>query len=175
MGKRRRQQIETNHGEDPKQGRIRAWLGKKKQQVTDTVDSALDKVTAINMEKHYKRWMEGSYCHTPKLIKWDDPQISLEVKLCDPRNLRLIKKGRHRDEFFSICTDEEIDIYLHGVPPEYKDYTCLEDPHILRDLVHGVKEQYREAKKRRKETFSEEELDALDSLLDGDEEDENEP
>lgn len=172
MGKRSQAKYGHRDGEDPEQGRIRAWLGRQKDRINDKVEDALDRVTYENQKKHYKRWMEGSYCHTPKLIKWDDPQISLEVKLCDPRNLRLIKKGRHRDEFFKICSPEEIDIYLNRTGPNGERYTDLEDPHFLKDMIHGVKVQWREIKKRRGETMTPEEEEALNSMLD-DEEDED--
>lgn len=169
MGKKHRARIETNSGEDPEQGRIRAWLGRRKQNVRDKVDDALDRATAENQRKHYKRWMEGSHCHTPKLIKWDDPQISLECKLCDPRNLRLIKKGRHRAEFFEICTPEEIDIYLNRVGLNGEKYTDLENPKIFRDLIKGIREAYREAKRKRGEELTPEDEKAINDLLEDDE------
>lgn len=169
MGKKHRARIETNSGEDPEQGRIRAWLGRRKQNIRDKVDDALDRATAENQRKHYKRWMEGSYCNTPKLIKWDDPQISLECKLCDPRNLRLIKKGRHRAEFFEICTPEEIDIYLNRVGANGERYTDLENPKIFRDLIKGIKEAYREAKRKRGEELTPEDEKAINDLLEDDE------
>ena len=174
MGKKRRAQIDkTNSGEDPEQGRIRAWLGRRKQAIRDKVDDALDNATAQAQYKHYKRWMEGSGCNTPRFIKWDDPQISLEAKLCDPRNLRLIRKGRHRDEFFSICSEEEIDIYLNRVGENGERYTDLEDPHILRDMVRGVKQAWRDLKKERGEEMTPEEEEALNTFF-ADEEDETE-
>ena len=168
MGKKHRARIETS-GEDPEQGRIRAWWGKRKQDVRDKVEDALDKATAENQRKHYKRWMEGSNCHTPRFIKWDDPQISLECKLCDPRNLKLIRKGRHREEFFKICSPEEIDIYLNAVGLNGEKYTDLEDPHIIRDLIKGVKTAFRDAKHKRGEELTPEEEKAIDGLLEDDE------
>ena len=165
MGKKHRARIETNGGEDPEQGRIRAWWGKKKQQINDKIDDALDNATAKAQYKYYPRWMELSFCNTPKLIKWDDPQISLEAKLCDPRNLRLIRKGRHRDEFLEILTDEEKDLYLNFVGYDNKRYMDLEDPKILRDTLKGIKEQWREAKRKKGEVLTAEEEKALDSML----------
>ena len=171
MGKRRRQTIETNHGENPEQGRLRAWLGRQKRKINDKVDDALDMTTAQAHKKYYKRWMELSYCHTPNLIKWGDPQISLEAKLCDPRNLRLIRKGRHREEFLAILTDEEKDLYLNFEGYDGFRYTDLEEPHILRDTIKGVKEQWREAKRRRGEDLTAEEEQALNELLEDESDD----
>jgi len=165
MGKKHRERINTNSGEEPEQGRIRAWLGRQKAKARDKIDDALDNATAQAHRKYYKRWMELSYCHTPNLIKWDDPQISLEAKLCDPRNLRLIRKGRHREEFLAILTDEEKDLYLNFVGSDGVRYTDLEDPHILRETVKGVKEQWREAKRKKGEDLTAEEEQALNALL----------
>lgn len=168
MGKKRRAQIETNHGEDPEQGRIRAWLGRRKQDVRNKIDDALDMATAQAQKKYYPRWMELSFCNTPNLIKWDDPQISLEAKLCDIRNLRLIRKGKRRDEFLAILTDEEKDLYLNFVGYDDKRYMDLEDPHILRDTIGGVKQAIRDAKRKRGEDLTPEEEQALNEFLEDD-------
>lgn len=165
MGKKHRERINTNGGEDPEQGRFRAWLGRQKAKARNKIDDALDNATAQAHRKYYKRWMELSYCHTPNLIKWDDPQISLEAKLCDPRNLRLIRKGRHREEFLAILTDEEKDLYLNFVGSDGIRYTDLEDPHILRDTIKGAREQWREAKRKKGEDLTAEEEQALNALL----------
>lgn len=168
MGKKRRAQIETTHGEDPEQGRIRAWLGRRKQGVRNKIDDALDMATAQAQKKYYPRWMELSFCNTPNLIKWDDPQISLEAKLCDIRNLRLIKKGKRRDEFLAILTDEEKDLYLNFVGYDNKRYMDLEDPHILRDTIGGVKQAIRDAKRKKGEDLTPEEEQALNEFLEDD-------
>lgn len=169
MGKKHRERINTNSGEDPEQGRIRAWLGRQKAKARDKIDDALDMTTAQAHKKYYKRWMELSYTHTPNLIKWDDPQISLEAKLCDPRNLKLIRKGRHRGEFLAILTDEEKDLYLNFEGSDGSRYTDLEEPHILRDTIKGVREQWREAKRRKGEDLTPEEEQALNELLEDEE------
>lgn len=168
MGKKRRARIETNHGEDPEQGRIRAWLGRRKQDVRNKIDDALDMATAQAQKKYYPRWMELSFCNTPNLIKWDDPQISLEAKLCDIRNLRLIRKGKRRDEFLAILTDEEKDLYLNFVGYDNKRYMDLEDPHILRDTIGGVKQAIRDAKRKKGEDLTPEEEQALNEFLEDD-------
>lgn len=165
MGKKHRERINTNGGENPEQGRIRAWLGRQKAKARNKIDDALDNATAQAHRKYYKRWMELSYCHTPNLIKWDDPQISLEAKLCDPRNLRLIKKGRRREEFLAILTDEEKDLYLNFVGYNDFRYTDLEEPHILRDTIKGIREQWREAKRKIGEDLTPEEEQALNAML----------
>ena len=173
MGKKRRATINSNPGEDPEQGRIRAWWGRQKQKVSDKVEDALDKATAEAQRKYYPRWMAGSGTNNPKYIKWDDPQISLECKLCDPRNLKLIRGGKNRDKFFMICSEEEIDVYLNKTDANGHKYTDLESPHVLRDTIGGIKEHIRQARKKKGGDITPEEEEALNSLLADDEEGDN--
>ena len=150
MGKKARNKIKENNparaSEDAEKGRLRAWWGRRKERMEERVDTALDNATAHAQKSYYKQWMARSGVNHPNLIKWDDPHISLEAKLCDIRNLMLIRKGARRDEFFSICTPEEIDVYLNGRDLMGGRYTDLEDGKILKSMIASVKKYFKERK-----------------------------
>lgn len=169
MGKKRRLQIK---GDAPprEDGRIKAWWGRRKESYNAKVNNALDSATYEAHKKYYKRWMDYSGCNHPTLIHWDDPQISLEAKLCDPRNLRLIRKRRHLDEFFEILSEEEKNIYFNWCDQEGNRYTDLEDGKLLRSIISGIKQKWKE---RRGGVITPEEEEQLDSMLEDDEEDED--
>lgn len=160
--------------ENQEEGRIKAWIHKKKEQATDVFDRAMDNITAEAQKKYYKRWREKSGCNSAVNINWSDPQISLEAKLCDPRNLKLIRNGKHRDEFFKLCSEEEIRIYLHERGPKGELYTDLENPKILKELVKGTKIRWRQKREEKGQKMTPEEEQALDSLLLDDDDNETE-
>lgn len=166
MGKRSRQKM-SGQTEDKTPG----WLATKwqnmKDNVNDKVDNALNQAQVKAIEKYKPRFMELSGCNHPNLIHWDDPQISLECKLCDIRNLKLIRHGRDRDKFLAILSDEERDIYLNFVGYDGKKYTDLEDGNLMVELIKGIKQRWKESRKKGELTAEEEkELDtALDDLL----------
>ena len=151
MGKRSRNKIKDGQPararEDPEKGRLRAWWGRRKEAMAEKVDNALDQATARAHRSYYKQWCARSGCNNPDFINWNDPHISLEAKLCDVRNLKLIRKGARRDEFFSICTPEEIDVYLNGHDMMGGKYTDLENPEFLKSMIAGIFKWYKERKK----------------------------
>lgn len=172
MGKKSRMKVKGDDPQPKGDGRIRAWWGRRKEAYTNRVNDALDSATFEAHKKFYPRWMRYSGCNHPNLIHWDNPQISLEAKLCDPRNLRLIRKGRHREEFFEILSEEERDIYLNMCDEDGHRYTDLEDGGLLRSIIAGVKQKWKE---RRGTDITPEEEQALDEMLcDEDEESPNE-
>ena len=54
----------------------------------------------------------GRPCDSWKEIAFDDPEISLEWKLCDPANIVLIQSTRTRQKF------------IDGLTPEERAYLC---------------------------------------------------
>ena len=146
-------------------GRVRAWIDDKKEQAKDVFDRAMDNITAEAHKGYYKRWKEKSGCYSAVNIDWKDPQISLEAKLCDPRNLKLLRGGKHRDEFFKICSDEEIKIYLNERGANGELYTDVENPKILKELVKGTKIRWKKEREAKGQKMTPEEEQALDSLL----------
>lgn len=164
MGKKSRQRMAQN-GEEKKPN----WLAQKwqnmKSGVNDKVQDSLDKAQAEAMKKEIPRWMELSGCNHPNLIHWDDPQISLEYKLLDIRNLKLVRKGKNRDQFLELLTPEERDLYLNFVGYGGKRYIDVEDGNLLIELIKGIRESWKQ--KRGKGDISPEEEQALNDALDG--------
>ena len=146
-------------------GRIKSWINKKKEQAGDLFDRAMDNITAHAQKGYYKRWREKSGCNSAVNINWDDPQISLEAKLCDPRNLKLLRGGKHRDEFFKLCSEEEIYLYLNEKGPKGELYTDVENPKFLREMVKGTRIRWKEERRKKGQKMTPEEEKALDSLL----------
>lgn len=71
----------------------------------DKADEKIDnvmRITLSNTMKNYaERWRELSGAETNDGINWELACIDIEAQLCDPRNLKLIKGGKHRDEFLA--------------------------------------------------------------------------
>lgn len=167
MGKKHRQKVRGEDYEAKPDGRIKAWWGRRVENYNNRVNDALDNATYEAHKKYYPRWERYSGCNHHNLIHWDDPQISLEAKLCDPRNLRLIRKGKRRDEFFAILSEEEKHIYLTMCDEDGHRYTDLEDGGVLRGMISGIKQAWKD---RRKGKMTPEEEQMLDSMLEDEEE-----
>ena len=186
MGKKSRQRMASNQPVEEKPGWVaRILQGAKdriqrgQDKVNDKVQDALDHAQQRAVEKYIKngRFMELSHCNHPNFIKWDDPQISLEVKLCDIRNLKLIRNGKHLDQFLEILTDEERDLYLNFKGYEGHNYRELENGNLLIEMVKGVKERWKENRRKAKEQGKADDItpeeekaidEAFDSLLQDD-------
>lgn len=153
-----------------------SWFRKKwesgKDKVYNTVQDALDKAQQRAVETYIKngRFTRLSRCRSYNQINWADPQISLEVKLCDIRNLKLIRNGTQRDQFLDSLTDAERELYLNHRGADGKRYTDLEDGALMVELVKGIKKRWKDRKKGQDddELTPEQEqavMDALDSLI----------
>lgn len=160
---------------DPAPEKPPTWFKRKweagKDKVYNTVQDALDKAQQRAVESYIKngRFLRLSRCRNPKQIRWDDPQISLEVKLCDIRNLKMIRNGNQRDQFLDTLTNEEREIYLNLTGNDGKKYTDLENGALMAELVKGIKKRWKERKKGQSDDLTPEEeqavMDSLDSLL----------
>lgn len=83
-------------------------------------------------------WREVCGVSKDEDIDYDNPVVRLTYDLCDIRNLKMIYKGRHREEFLS------------QYPPEYRDYyfkrwedgssiSDWEKPHVFKAMMHNVR------------------------------------
>ena len=72
----------------------------------DTLDKLLDKVTRDCYQHYYKRWRELSGVKINQRIDFKIPCIEIESKLCDPRNLKMIKNGKHTDDFLQLLSSD---------------------------------------------------------------------
>ena len=78
--------------------------------IRDSADEKIDNVfalaTAKAMENYYPRWRELSECEDDEGIKWDLPCIELESRLCNPKNLKMIRGGKHTPEFLELLSSD---------------------------------------------------------------------
>ena len=82
------------------------------ERIKQAPESTNDKLAATTRYKYADRWIErtreiGRECDRWDQIAFDDPQISLEWKLCDPANLVLIQNKKTRQGFIDSLTEEE--------------------------------------------------------------------
>lgn len=126
MGKKRLLAVREREGESFHE-RAKEWFL--------DMDDRKDDYTAIKVRQHYykTRWAEeiGADPNPGMLVNEDiikrlmaNPQISLEWKLCDPRNQQAIRKPESRKMFLDTLSEEERDIYFNH--PE--GYQQLENP-----------------------------------------------
>lgn len=72
----------------------------------DKIANIMDLATAKTMENYYPRWRTICGVEDNRDIDWSKPCIELESRLCDPRNLKKIRNGKHTKEFLeSLSTD----------------------------------------------------------------------
>lgn len=57
-------------------------------------------------EHYYKRWRELSGVKINQRIDFKLPCIEVESKLCDPRNLKMIKNGKHTADFLKLLSTD---------------------------------------------------------------------
>lgn len=72
----------------------------------DSLDRLLDKATMKCYEHYYKRWRELSGVKINQRIDFKLPCIEIESKLCDPRNLKMIKNGKHTADFLKLLSTD---------------------------------------------------------------------
>lgn len=110
-----------------------------------SVDEALDKAwyKAMNNPRHLTRWKQACNVSHPSKIDYTVPLVELESQLCDIRKLKMIRKGKHRDEFLALLSPEAQDLYLNAVDGDGHRYTDLEDPSVLRSMIAGMKARWK--------------------------------
>lgn len=77
-----------------------------KELAEDSLDRLLDKATMRCYEHYYKRWRELSGVKINQRIDFKLPCIEIESKLCDPRNLKMIKNGKHTADFLKLLSTD---------------------------------------------------------------------
>lgn len=136
MGKKSREKIQ-----EEKKG----LLERAKERVNNRVDDALDRAyqKAITNPRYLAEWRRLSKTTRNEEIDYTIPRIELETKLCDIRNLKLIRKGAHRDDFLAILSPEAQEIYLNGRDSEGSRYTDLESPSVLKSIVKSLRARWK--------------------------------
>lgn len=77
-----------------------------KELAEDSLDRLLDKATMKCYDHYYKRWRELSGVKINQRIDFKLPCIEIESKLCDPRNLKMIKNGKHTADFLKLLSTD---------------------------------------------------------------------
>ena len=72
----------------------------------DTLDKLLDKVAADCYQHYYKRWRGLCEVKINQRIDFKLPCIEIESKLCDPRNLKMIRNGKHTADFLQLLSSD---------------------------------------------------------------------
>lgn len=101
MKKSRLQEIRAKYG-----------AGAIKAQALDRADEIIDRAAAKTRADFFPRWQGrmkelGKPCETMADLDLDDPQISVEWRLCDPRELRKYNDPKARDDFLASLTPEQ--------------------------------------------------------------------
>lgn len=81
-------------------------ITKIRDKADDKVDTVLDMATAKCYEGYYNQWMEYCGVQTKEEIDYKLPCVELESKLCDPRNLKMIKNGKHTEDFLKLLSSD---------------------------------------------------------------------
>lgn len=141
-------------------------LQRTKDKIANKMDDALDKAyqKAISNPQYLAEWRRLSKVTRNEDIDYTIPQIELETKLCDMRNLKLIRKGRRRDDFLAILSSEAQNLYLHGKDSAGTPYIQLEHPSVLKSMVHKLKARW---KKDYHEDMPKEVEDSLMGIIEG--------
>lgn len=123
MGKKRRESIDKTEGKwlSPRE-KIRQW----KAAFGDWSEDQQEKIAMQARMKFADRWMKESGVTEIKDIDMNNPQISLEWKLCDPAVLRDLKDETARQKFLDTLTPEELDVYMNKVDEHGASYRDLE-------------------------------------------------
>ena len=121
--------------------RLKAGYESVKGSYDDNIDNALDNATIEAYKKYYPRWRKICEVSTNDDIDFKNPYVELESKLCDARNLKMIRNGAKRDDFFKLLSDEAKRIYLEEVGEDGERYTDLENPRVLRSMIKRIKQR----------------------------------
>ena len=119
--------------------RLKTGYESFKEKQDDRIDRALDNATAEAYKKYYPRWRAICDVSTNDDIDFKNPYVELESKLCDVRNLKMIRNGAKRDDFLKLLSDEAKKIYLEEVDEDGNRYTDIEHPRVLRSMIKRIK------------------------------------
>ena len=81
-------------------------ISKMRDNADEKINNVMDLATANTMESYYPRWCEISGVEDPHDIDWTIPCIEVESRLCDPRNLKKIRGGKHTQEFLELLSSD---------------------------------------------------------------------
>lgn len=94
--------------------------------------------TARNDARLKAEWREACSVSRDEDIDYDNPVVRLSYDLCDIRNLKLIYKGRHREEFLSRYPPEYREVYFM----RFEDGSSISDwehPSVFKSMMHNLR------------------------------------
>lgn len=100
-----------------------------------------DKISGMLRYQQAERWIArtrdelGIECNGWDQIKFDDPQISLEWKICDLANIVMIQSDKMRPKFEATLTPEELE-YFHSDEEALTEF--INTP-FIKQLIKGRK------------------------------------
>ncbi len=92
-------------------------LGGIKTTVEDKAEKLRQLQTSQVAQKYAPDWMAeteiltGEPCTSWEQIAWDNPEISLQLWLCDPVHVRHIKNKKTRAKALACLTEEQLAVY----------------------------------------------------------------
>lgn len=108
-------------------------LENTKDKINGGIDLALSNATAKVYEGYYKRWMGICEVDSIDKIDWKNPQVEIESKLCDIRNLMMIRNGEHTADFLQLLSTDEARILYYEKDEDGNSYaSMMENPKYLR-------------------------------------------
>lgn len=113
-----------------------------KEKTNELVDTAFNNTTAKAYEKYYARWRAICEVETNEEIDYKNPQVEIESKLCDPRNLKLIRKGRHTEEFLYLLSSDEARALYYEKDENGQSYADLENARVLSQVINGIRQKF---------------------------------
>lgn len=86
------------------------------ERIRQAPQATTDTLAAQTRLKYADRWIErtreiGKECNGWDEIDFNDPQISLEWKLCDPANIVMVQSTKTRQKFLDTLTPDELDYF----------------------------------------------------------------
>lgn len=107
----------------------------------ESLDMLFNNTTAKAYEKYYARWRAICEVETNDEIDYKNPQVEIESKLCDPRNLKMIRKGRRTDDFLRLLSTDEARALYYEKDDKGQSYADLEHPRVLRQVINGIRQR----------------------------------
>lgn len=126
--------------------KLKNTLGNKWEEFLDMYAAACRNDPIIKAE-----WREACLVEKDEDVDFTNPTVLISWELCDLRNMRLIYKGRHRDEFLNKLP-EYARTYYYKPMVDGSTFQDLEKPEVFRALMGNFKKMMGKAvKKLRKE------------------------
>ena len=110
-----------------------------KDHMNDLLDQTFNNATLEAYKKYYPRWCKICEVETIEEIDYTNPYVEIESKLCDVRNLKMIRKGRHTEDFLKLLSSDEARKLYYAKDENGDSYSDLEHPKIMSSFIAGIR------------------------------------